>query len=206
MLLAVGQPAGPPASLTADSQRVKDLMSAGRFEEAIPICRRMVQQVPGNSGLVLNLAMAQHMAGHEREAIPNFEIVLRSDPKSLPALLSLAAAHMALDEPQLAATQLRKAIAFYPDNRDARGMLADALTEMGRLNEASEQYRKLTEISPDDPRAWYGLGKSYEAVAGSAFERLQTMNPQSPWVAALMAAARAQSHQYRSAFFFYKEA
>ena len=197
---------GQSPNLAAESQRVKDLMSAGRFEEAIPICRRLVQQVPGNSGLVLNLALAQHMAGHDREAIPNFEIVLRSDPKSLPALLSLGAAHMALDEPQLAVIPLRKAIAFYPDNRDARGMLADALTELGRLSEASEQYRKLTEMSPDDPRAWYGLGKSYEAVAGNAFERLQKMNPQSPWVAALIADARAQTHQYRSAFFFYKEA
>lgn len=206
MLPAVFVLAAQPTDLASQSQRVKELMSAGRFEEAIPICRRLVQAAPGNPGLVLNLALAQHMAGHDRDAIPNFEIVLKSDPKSIPALLSLGAAHLALDEPQLAATALRKAVSYYPDNRDARGMLADALTESGRFDEAAEQYRKLTEASPNDPRAWYGLGKSYEALAGGAFERLQKINPQSPYVSALIAETRVQTRQYRSAFFFYKEA
>ena len=86
-----------------------------------------------------------------------------------------------------AVTPLRKAVAADPDNRNARGMLADALVEIGRFAEASEQYRKLTDLSPDDPRAWYGLGKSYEAIAANAFERLQKANPQSPYVAALVA-------------------
>jgi predicted Zn-dependent protease len=162
--------------------------------------------MPGNSGLLLNLALAQHMAGHEREAAANFEIVLKSEPKSLPALLSLGAARMTLNEPQLALPPLRKAVLYYPTDREARGMLADALLEMGNLTEAAEQYRKLADASPDDPRAWYGLGKAYEAMAGSAFERLQKINPQSAWVSALIADSRVQVQQYRSAFFFYKEA
>lgn len=195
-----------PDQLASQSERAKELMSAGRFEEAIPIYRKLVQAVPGNTGLLLNLGLAQHMAGHEREAIPNFEAVLKSDPKLLPALLSLSAARLALNEPQQAVVPLRKAVAAHPDNHEARGMLADALMEIGHFNEAAEQYRKLTELSPDDPRAWYGLGKNYEAIAANAFEQMQKANPQSPYVAALVADTRVQSRQYRSAFFFYKEA
>lgn len=195
-----------PDDLATLSQRGKDLMQSGHFEEAIPVYKKLVQSAPGNPGLILNLALAEHMAGHEREAIPNFETVLKSDPKLLPALLSLAAAHMALNEPQQAIAQLRKAVAAHPDNRDARGMLADALMELGRFEEASQQYTKLSEISPEDPRSWYGLGKCYEAIAANAFEHLQKSNPQSPYVAALVADTRVQSRQYRSAFFFYKEA
>src|SRR5579884_1898271 len=194
------------ADLSAESQRAKQLMEAGRFEEAIPICKRLVQAMPGNTGLLLNLALAEHMAGHEREAIPNFEAVLRADPKSQPALLSLAAARLTLNDPQFAVAPLQKAVAAEPNNSEARGMLADALMESGRVDEAAAEYRKLTDAAPNDPRAWYGLGKAYEAIAERAFDRLQQSDPKSPYVAALIADTRVQTRQYRSAFFFYREA
>src|SRR3984893_11436200 len=73
------------------SQRAKEMMAAGKFEEAIPIYKRLTQAAPGNPGLLLNLALAEHMAGHEREAIPHFEAVLKLQPTLAPALLSLAA-------------------------------------------------------------------------------------------------------------------
>ena len=37
-------------------------------------------------------------------------------------------------------------------------------------------FRKLTELTPNDPKAWYGLGKSYESASTNAFE---TGDPQS---------------------------
>ena len=198
--------AGQSDDLARQSQHAKELMSSGRFEEAIPIYKKLVQAVPGNPGLILNLGLAEHMAGHEREAIPNFEAVLKIEPKLLPALLSLGAARMALNEPQLALVPLRKAVAAYPDNRDARGMLADALVGTGHFSQAAAEYRKLTDASPDDPRAWFALGKSYESIADAAFDQLQKLNAKSPYVAALVADTRVQTRQYRSAFFFYNEA
>src|SRR5882724_9191913 len=50
--------------LNQKAQQAKSMMSAGRYEEAIPIYQQLVKAVPGNPGLVLNLALAQHMAGH----------------------------------------------------------------------------------------------------------------------------------------------
>lgn len=181
-------------------------MAAGRFEEAIPVCKELVQALPGNTGLLLNLALAEHMAGHERESIPHFEAVLRSQPKLTAALLSLGAARLSLNEPQLAVAPLQKAAAVEPGNRDARGMLGDALMGAGRFPEAAEQFRKLAAAAPDDPRAWYRLGKSYEALGQAAFERLRKSNPQSPYVSALVGDTRVQRRQYSSAYFFYREA
>ena len=158
--------------LALQSQRAKEMMAAGKFEEAIPIYRRLTQAAPGNPGLLLNLALAEHMAGHEREAIPHFEAVLKTQPTLEPALLSLGAARLALNQPE----------------------------------QAAEQYRKLTEISADDSRAWYGLGKSYESIATDAFDRLSKANPRSPFVAALVADTRVQRRQYREAFLLYQEA
>ncbi|HEY3740120.1 MAG TPA: tetratricopeptide repeat protein [Bryobacteraceae bacterium] len=203
--LVIGQPSQQDA-LTAKAREARDLMAAGRFDAAIPICQELVKAVPGNPGLVLNLALAQHMAGREHEAIPNFEIVLKAQPNSLPALLSLGAARLALNQPADAIAPLQKALAAEPDNTDARGMLATALAEAKRSFEAAAQYRLLTDKTPDDPRAWYGLGMSYQALSTDAFEQMEKADPASAWVAALVADSRVQRRQYRSAFFFYSEA
>lgn len=189
-----------------ESDRARQMMAAGQFEQAIPIYKKLVADLPGNTGLLLNLALAEHMAGQEREAIPHFEAVLKTQPNLTGALLSLGAAHLALNEPEPAITPLEKVVAKEPKNRDARGMLAGALMATGRFEQAAAQYRTLGDEFPDDPKAWYGLGMSYQALAGAAFDRLQKADPKSPYVAALVAETRVQRRQYRSAFFFFNEA
>jgi tetratricopeptide (TPR) repeat protein len=205
LLLAAGAGA-QSADLARKSEQARDLMAAGNFQAAIPIYEELVKALPQETGLRLNLALAQHMAGHEAESIPNFEAVLKLQPNAKPALLSLAAAELALGHPRQAAAPLEKLLATDPDDRDARGMLAGACMDMGRFEAAAQHYRKLTAAAPDDPRFWYGLGMSYQAIAAAALERLQQADPQSPYLAALIAGTRMQRRQYRSAFFFYHEA
>ena len=192
--------------LAQKSQRAKEMMAAGKFEEAIPIYKQLVQAVPGNPGLLLNLALAQHMAGHEREAIPDLEAVLKAQPNLLPALIALGAARLATNQPQLAVAPLQRAVRIEPKDSNARGMLADALMALNRFDQAAEQYRKLADLSPDDPRVWYGLGMTWQSIATTAFDRLQKTNPTSAYVLALVADTRVKRRQYSSAFFFYNEA
>lgn len=192
--------------LGALSRRVKELMVAGRFAEAIPLCERLVKAVPGNPGLILNLGMAEQMAGHPQRAIPRFEEVLKTDPKSVPALTSLARAELQIGEPKAAISPLKRLLALQPANREARGMLAGALLSGGELNGAVGEYQRLTEESPEDAKAWYGLGKAYQAQSAHLFDRLSANGPQSGYVAALIGASRLQSQQYHSSFFFFKEA
>jgi tetratricopeptide (TPR) repeat protein len=189
-----------------ETQRANQLMAAGSYEQAIPIYRRLVAALPGNNGLLMNLALAEHMAGHERDAIPHLEAVLKTQPNLVPALLSLGAARLALNQSQAAIAPLQRVVAADPKNRDARGMLAGALLDAGRFEQAASQYRQLTAAAPDDPRAWYGLGMSYQSFAGAAFEKMRNASPQAPYVAALIADTRVQRRQFRSAFFFYNEA
>jgi tetratricopeptide (TPR) repeat protein len=206
LFLAVPMRALQSDNLAAKSEQAKSLMASHRFEEAIPIYRELLKSIPGNPGLLFNLALAEHMAGHEQESIPHFEAVLKAQPNFVPALVSLGAARLALNEPDQAVPPLRKAVVKDAANRDARGMLADALAAAGHFDQAAEQFRKLTELSPDDPRAWYGLGNSFQSMARDAFDRMQKVDPKSPWVLALVADTRVQRRQYRSAFFFYREA
>jgi tetratricopeptide (TPR) repeat protein len=192
--------------LVRESRRARELMAAGQYELAIPIYDRLVQALPGNPGLLLDLGLAEHMAGRERQAIPHLEAVLKARPNHLPALIALAQARLALNEPKLAVAPLEKVVAAEPKNQEARGLLAAALLDSGRYEEAASRYREVADAEPNDSRAWYGLGMSYQGIAGAAFEKLQKLDPTSPYVSALVAATRVQRRQYRSAFFFYREA
>jgi tetratricopeptide (TPR) repeat protein len=192
--------------LASESHHAKELMAQGRFEEAIPIYEKLVKALPGNPGLILNLGLAQEMAGNPAQAIPYFEAVLKVQPDNIPALTSIATAHLQLHQPGPAIAPLQKLVRLRPEDVAARGMLAGAQMSQGRFDQAAEQYRKLTELDASDPKGWYGLGKAYESLAAGYFDKLSKAAPESPYVAALIADSRVQRRQYRSAFFFYRQA
>lgn len=198
-----------PASsddLAEESHRARELMSQHRFSEAIPIYEQLVKALPDNVGLLLNLALAEEMAGHPAQAAPKFETVLKTQPDSVPALVSLSMARLQLNQPREAIPLLERLVKLDPSDRNAVGMLADAEMNVGQVGPAAGHFRELTAQDPNDPRAWYGLGKSYEALATQTFNRLNKAAPASPYLASLLADTRVQRHQYRSAFFFYSQA
>lgn len=192
--------------LARTSARVRELMAAGQFAEAVPLCQQLVRALPSNPGLRLNLGLALQMSGRAREAIPEFERVLKSQPNSLPAALSLGMARLETGDPARAAAPLETAVRLDPDNVNARGMLASALLTLGRAQQAATHYRKLTGLTPDDPKAWHGLGRSYETLAAKAFDDLAKSAPRSAEWLSLVGETRLARRQYRSAFFFFKQA
>jgi predicted Zn-dependent protease len=197
---------GQSDDLARKSTQVKELMAAGRFGEAVPLCQHLVHALPENPGLRLNLALALYMSGRNREAVPEFERVLKSQPNSVPALLSLGVARVQLNDPAGAIAPLGKVVRLEPANRDARGMLASALLMLERAKEAAPHFRKLAELSPQDPKVWHGLSRCYEILANQAFQELEKTSPGSPEWLSLVAESRMARHQYRSAFFFYRQA
>ena len=192
--------------LARKSQHAKQLMAAGRFADAIPIYESLCTAVPSNIGLRLNLALAYHMSGRQEEAVPEFERVLKSDPNNQPALISLGVALLDLNQPAKAVVPLNKIVTLQPDNIEARDMLANALLAVDRPQDAATHFRKLTAAAPRDPKAWYGLGRSYEALSQRAFQELDNSAQGSAEWLALIADSRVERRRYRSAFYFYKEA
>ncbi len=181
-------------------------MAAQRYTDAVPVYERLVKSVPGNVGLILDLALAEEMAGQHVRSLPNFQIVLRAQPDNIPALTTYSMALMQLNRSREAIAPLHKLLALQPDDRNALGMLADAELADNRFADAANHYRQITVQSDSDPRAWYGLGKAYESLAAASFDRLNKTAPQSAYVAELLADSRLDRRQFRSAFFFYREA
>lgn len=188
------------------SQQARQLMAESRFADAVPLYSELVTALPQNIGLRLNLALALHMSGQHKQAVPEFERVLKATPSSLPALLSLGASYLELQQPEPASAALQKVVDLQPDHVPARGMLANALLTLNRPDKALPHFRKLTALSTADPKAWYGLKRCYEALAGVAFEELnRTASGSAEWLA-IVGDSRFERGQYRSAFYFYKQA
>lgn len=181
-------------------------MGAGRFDEAVPIYEQLVREVPGNAGLVANLAMALHMAGRDREAVEQFARVLKVQPGAYPALMMSAVSYMRLSEPAKAAPLFERALKLQPGDSEARSMLADALLMLNRPEAAIPHLRSIAAANPNDAKAWYGLGRSYELLAQSTYEKLLKAHPEAPYTIAITADARLKQGRLNSASALYKQA
>jgi predicted Zn-dependent protease len=203
---AAASAAAAPEDLAAKARHGKEAMAAGRFDEAAALYAEIARALPNEPGMRLNLGMALSMAGRPREALPHLEAALKLRPDLLPASLFLGAAYLELGRPARAVEPLQKVVAAQPDNQEARRRLADAFSSLERFEPAVRQYRALAEQTPTDPRAWYGLGRSYDGVARTARERLQSTAPESEFVLLLVAQMMAAEGRHASAFRLYREA
>ncbi len=181
-------------------------MASGRYEEAIPIYRALVKAVPGNAGLVTNLGLACHMAGHEQEAITQFTKALKLDPHNVPAHLYLGYAYLSLGEPEKAIPHLDVAVRADPSDGGLRGNLAEALFAVRRYREAATQFEKLSQVNSSSPEVWYRLGLCYQELSQESFDALQKTAPGSSYWLALVADSRAKAMQLSSAFYLYRQA
>ncbi|HVQ29273.1 MAG TPA: tetratricopeptide repeat protein, partial [Vicinamibacteria bacterium] len=202
-----GRAAEPPSDeLAAKARRGKEAMAAGRFTEAAGLYAEIVRALPGEPGMLLNLGMALALSGRAQEAVPHLQAALKLRPDLLPASLFLGSAYMELGQPARAVDPLQTVVAAQPDNHDARQMLADALLSLERYEPAAQHFRKLSEAAPQDPRAWYGLGRSYEGLAERPFVELQHTAPDSPYLLLLVAHAMEAQGKVANAFRLYREA
>lgn len=205
--------ARPPSSfaqgqdLQATFQQAQAAMAAGRFDEAVEGFTRLVDAVPAEAGLRLNLGMALSMAGRPREALVHLQAASESGrPELAPANLFLGVAHMDLGQPAQAVTPLKTWLTTQPDDPKGRQLLGEAFLTLGRFDSAVESYQALSRLESEDPRSWYGLGKGYEGVAEAAFQRLQREAPDSQWILLTVAEMMIAQERDKSAFQLYREA
>jgi tetratricopeptide (TPR) repeat protein len=93
-----------------------------------------------------------------------------------------------------------------PKDRNARLMLAQAALELERYNMAGEHFRLASEMMPENPKAWYGLGRSHEGLARQKETELEKTAPGSPWHHLLLAASLVKQRRFGSAMRHHKEA
>lgn len=102
------------------------------------------------------LAIRAEIAMRKRDvksAIADLRSVLRDQPKSVPFIRALAAAHVANSEPLQAEEVLRRGVDAVPEDRALPLTLADLLMREGKLDEARGIAEKAHERAPADTAA-----------------------------------------------------
>ena len=164
-------------------------MEQGRFDEAARIYQDLVQTLPGEGGLLMNLGMALAMGGHDAEAIGPLEKAVALKPQLIPAQLFLGSSYLALGRAADAIPPLKRAVAGRPSDVESRRLLAQAYADTGRPTEAVVELRAVTEIAPKVPAGWYALGHAYNAVTQEAMSTFESQPEDSPWRQLLVADA-----------------
>jgi len=181
-------------------------MAAGRFDEAASVYAAIAQALPNEPGMQMNLGMALSMAGRLSEALPHLHSALKLKPDLAPASLFLGAAYVELGQSAKAVEPLQKFVAVQPEHRESRQMLAGALLSLERWAPAARHYGVLSGQDPQDPKAWYGLERSYEGLSHRAFATLEQTAPESAYLSLLVAEASIAQERDKSAFPLLREA
>ena len=180
-------------------------MNEGRFDDAVRIYRELLQPLPDEPGLLMNLGMALAMAGREAEAIAPLERATTLKPTLVPAQLFLGTSYLALGASDKAIRPLQRVTAAQPANVEYRRLLARAYAESNRALEAAAQLRQVTDLAPTLPAAWYSLFHAYNAVAQDALATFQD-EAGGNWQQLLVADALFSDGRFTDAFAAYQRA
>jgi predicted Zn-dependent protease len=206
LLLFVSSVLWASEDAAAKSQRARELVVAGKVEEAILIYRELARAHPDDAAILVNLSITEFKAKRYRDAATDAASAVKLQPDSLAANLILGSSYVELGEPSLAVSPLEIVLSIQPQERNAQMMLAESLFGLGRYEDAVGHFEKARQLAPDNPKVWYGLGRTFEALSERVFHQIENATPESPYWHALQADLCLKQRRYGSAFAHYRQA
>jgi arylsulfatase A-like enzyme/Tfp pilus assembly protein PilF len=135
------------------------LVKTGHWTEATPQFEAAVSQMNSSTMMHFYLAMVYQRTSRNDEALVQFKEALRWDAKNFPANLLLGRMYIKQQNATEALPYLQKAATLHPDAIDPHRLLADAYTQLGRLEDAS---RELSEAERIQAKGGSRLGTQAE--------------------------------------------
>ncbi len=132
-------------------------LKAGNKEAAATRYQQVLKQDEKNLDAMLGLAGLAAQVGHSDEAVSWLEKAWAISPNLLVGG-SLVNQYMARNDNSKALTVARRLYDDNPSNPQAVELLGNVLQAKGDPKEALSYFRKLTELQPQAPVAWYRLG------------------------------------------------
>ena len=172
LLLALLSPEDPAALSQAGAEALRQQ----RFPEAIRIYRQLASQPNAIPQWRFNLGLALHSAGQFREALPEFQAFLRTNPAPGPAHLLAGVAHLKLNAP-CPAIPLLETARRWRSSREVTGTLSDAYFGCRRYSDAAPLFLSLGE--PRSAAHAFYLARDY-ARAQTLFASLAPQFPNDP--------------------------
>jgi len=151
----------PPESTETDeiSIRLADvLMTAGAFDEAIPLYREALAQAPGRARETRHLADALAATDRLAEAAEAYRTAIAADPADGLTYRSLGTVLLGLGRFDEASAALREALARQAETAETRHDLGVALAAIGDLDGARRELERAVALRPGFPEALNNLG------------------------------------------------
>jgi tetratricopeptide (TPR) repeat protein len=188
--------AAEPNNTAYQISRARTIGYSRQYPAAIAALRPIVAAEPANSEARLTLAEVltnSGDAGNRREAITQYQTVLRTEPENVDARVGLGRVYSYTRNYNAAERELRSVLAKYPDNPDALYALAETQRFSGQPFEAAGNYERVLRIQPTNSYALQNLelvrretapmvtvsGRGYHDTNGVSF-RTFTFGPTFP--------------------------
>ena len=156
---ALGEVAPEVSEAAAVSVRLGDvLMTAGRFEEAVPHYRQALEHHPGDARTARHLGDALAASGRSAEAAEAYRTSIAAAPDDPAARRGLGAALLRVGRAEEAAGALREAVELGADSAETRNDLGLAMAAVGDLDGARRELERAVELRPDFAEAHNNLG------------------------------------------------
>jgi len=173
------------AGLTARDRLASLRAQRGEVADVAKLIGEVLAKSPrDNDALILrgNLALAKK---DPKSAIADLRAVLRDQPNSVPVLRTLARAHLANGEPEIAEETMRRALDADPKDPELRLDLAQLLAQQGKPDQAKPIVADLVRDRPNNVVALHTLfrvsaaSKDF-AAAKAAADAIVATQPRAP--------------------------
>lgn len=170
-----------PASWETQYDLGMALLEGGHDAEAVPHLREALQIKPGNAAISMALGSAFDRLHDPENAIDQYQLVLKADPQSVPALT-------AVGKELIAEKRYNAAINLLQTSRDdgVQRLLADAYRKNNDLQRAAGTLQSILARNPEDFQAHVDLGEVFQqqgdyGSAAQQFKEALDLNPSSEY-------------------------
>lgn len=181
------------------------LVQSGRYEEAVPLLRSVVERQPWRYGAWFNLGQALQRLGREdaRETLARAEQVraeqavverlereARTSPESFTKQVELADALRRSGRLEEAMATYHRALSLRPDHLGLQNNLATLYLQLGDTTEALARYRDILRQDSTFAETWLNLGLHYARTgrrteAEAAWQKAVTYGADNPTIQAM---------------------
>jgi tetratricopeptide (TPR) repeat protein len=193
------------------------LLEQGKYDEAADQFLRVLELQPDHVAALLQLGLTRGRQGRLQQAAEAFSRALRLRPNDASAHNNLGNVLAQQGKHEEAVRQFEETVRLQPDHAGAHNNLAISCKKLGRIAEAIAHYREALRLEPNSLPALNNLAWTLAAhpdarfrngaeAVGLATRACELTKYQNPTPLATLAAAYAETGQFREAVSFAEQA
>ena len=145
-------------------QQGYDLLNEGRYQEAIPLFEKFLEDNPNDVNSLNNLGYASNQLGKYEDTAFYADKILEIDPENTVALNNKGYALDQLGRYEEAVSYFDKTLQIDPKNNYALFQEGYTLTQLGRYDDAISYYDKILQINPKNIDALNNIGYAFNQL------------------------------------------